>query len=301
MKKIFLFFISVISLMFSACTKEDSLIFQLYRENKDLLDEFYISEHNEYVRDIKIYSSEKARSKNVIMEEFNTFEGVVTIRVLKEIYILAASYKDEETANEALKVMLKHNDNYKIEGRIMYADCLLSYLLMYGEPLEKDGILFYELDNGKTLYCDLTCSCDTPRQDKKLEIPSWIDIIGGTFLVSNYEYHMPLLEELTIADSVTNINYAAFVKSPNLKRVKLSTNLLKIESYAFYDVNFEYIVIPKSVEIIEKNAFSKGNIYCEAEYKPSKWDINFATKDAKVYWASEWEYNEEGIPVSIED
>ena len=48
-------------------------------------------------------------------------------------------------------------------------------------------------------------------------------------------------------------------------------------------------------------AFSNGNIFCEVSSKPDEWDKDFAVQNAKVYWAGEWEYNEDGIPVAIDN
>ena len=62
---------------------------------------------------------------------------------------------------------------------------------------------------------------------------------------------------------------------------------------------FSYTIIPNSCEVIDMYAFDRGNIYCEAKSKPDKWHTNFAYKNAKVYWADEWEYDENNNPVPL--
>ena len=47
------------------------------------------------------------------------------------------------------------------------------------------------------------------------------------------------------------------------------------------------------------HAFSHTIVYCEASEKPNGWENYFYTKNARVYYAGEWEYDELGIPKVI--
>ena len=98
-----------------------------------------------------------------------------------------------------------------------------------------------------------------------------------------------------------SIGYKAFSENPKLKTVILNAGLEYIDDKTFDECpSLEYVVIPASVIDIGYRAFSSGNIYIEVESKPEKWDNSFYGGTAKVFWAGEWEYNENGIPVPIE-
>ena len=94
---------------------------------------------------------------------------------------------------------------------------------------------------------------------------------------------------------ISTIKSFAFTGAP-YKHIKLSNTLETIHVGAFYMFNLEYVVIPKSVTFIGMEAFSSGNIFCEVKSKPSGWDDRFAFYKAKVYYADEWEYDENGVP-----
>ena len=111
---------------------------------------------------------------------------------------------------------------------------------------------------------------------------------------------------ISITDLICNasleyIGAFAFYGVDTLKYVYFNSKIEVIEGNSFYDCPIEYVVIPKSVKYIGIGAFNNGNIFCEVSSKPDKWDKDFAFGNAKVYWAGEWEYNEDGIPVAIDN
>lgn len=91
----------------------------------------------------------------------------------------------------------------------------------------------------------------------------------------------------------------AFSECTNLKTIVLNDGLNKINSKAFYDVYFDYIIIPSSVSSISASAFNKGNIFVEIEEDEADYSNIFAVEDAKVYWKGEWELVN-NIPTPIE-
>lgn len=75
-----------------------------------------------------------------------------------------------------------------------------------------------------------------------------------------------------------------------------------IEDLAFYKcASITSIVLPNSVKIIETTVFGECPnllVYCEVETKPEKWVIK-ENSFADIYWAGEWEYDEEEKPVPL--
>ena len=274
----------------------------LYNKNKDVLDEYYFKYHSSYNKGL-FGDADLAKKyiKGVNAEFFNyevAFLGIITI--INEYDTIIASCKTEEQAIEyqnflnnqfADGLYLRHNN-------LVYVDAQLSYLFLYGAPLEKDGFLYYELDNGDTLLFGDVCNCESGirNQDTVTEIPDWVDIIGGCYREGVWDDHNPNAELLIIPNSVKEIKPLAFAYS-DYKNVSLSNGLKMIGPSAFLHMfNLDHIIIPISVEYIGKFAFSYGNIFCEAKSKPSGWDDNFAYNEAKVYYADEWEYDENGVP-----
>ena len=110
------------------------------------------------------------------------------------------------------------------------------------------------------------------------------------------------LKSVVIPSSVQYIYANSFRNCEELEKVFIGSNVEIIGNYAFYNCKkLKFVVIPKSVNNMSRAAFNYGSIYCEHEYRPFGWNINFATGDAKVYWKGEWEYNSEGIPQPIQN
>ena len=107
------------------------------------------------------------------------------------------------------------------------------------------------------------------------------------------------LNEIICNDELKTIGYAAFAGCSNLSRVKFNGSLQIIEDKAFQNCDFDFIVIPKSVQKIGEEVFTSGNIFCEAESKPEGWHDGFYTGTAKVYYKGQWDYDNEGNPYVV--
>lgn len=68
------------------------------------------------------------------------------------------------------------------------------------------------------------------------------------------------LTSITIPDSVEYIGEHAFERNGNLRHVKLSKNLKKIESYAFSECGIDSLEIPEGVTEIGEEAFAYGTL-----------------------------------------
>ncbi len=81
----------------------------------------------------------------------------------------------------------------------------------------------------------------------------------------------------------------------------LPDTLLNIGTQTFTQTTIETVVIPSSVETIGTFAVSASSenfkIFCEASSKPSGWDSNWNPDNRPVYWAGDWHYDGQGIPV----
>ena len=277
----------------------------LYNKNKDVLDEYYFKYHSAYNK--SLFSGPNYAKKFMkqyfvgiddrIYDFQSAFFGFAT--PYGHFDMLIANCKTEEQAIEYQSFLNNHYADrfYTRNGTLVYQECQIPYLILYGKPLEKDGYLYYELENGETILFGDVCNCESGirNQDKVTKIPDWVDIIGGAPTEGLWDDHNPNAELLIIPDSVKEIKSFAFSVSP-YKHIILPNNLEAIHACAFYMFNLEYVVIPKSVTFIGMEAFSSGNIFCEAKSKPSGWDDRFAFYKAKVYYADEWEYDENGVP-----
>ena len=107
------------------------------------------------------------------------------------------------------------------------------------------------------------------------------------------------LNEIICNDELKTIGYAAFAGCSNLSNVKFNGSLQIIEDQAFQNCDFDFIVIPKSVQKIGEEVFTSGNIFCEAESKPEGWHDGFYTGTAKVYYKGQWDYDNEGNPYVV--
>lgn len=93
---------------------------------------------------------------------------------------------------------------------------------------------------------------------KKIVFPDTLKQIGNLAFQTND------LQEVLLPDSVTEIGSAAFGTNPNLQRIVLSKNLVKIPASAFINngrqAPYSELVIPEGITDIGNNAFSGNSI-----------------------------------------
>lgn len=90
---------------------------------------------------------------------------------------------------------------------------------------------------------------------KKIEFPNTLKVIDGFsfYKISN------IIEELTIPDSVTSIEYSAFMDT-KIKKLKLGSGLKKVENRAFWGSAIENLTLSEGLEIIGELSFSGNKI-----------------------------------------
>ena len=114
-------------------------------------------------------------------------------------------------------------------------------------------------------------------------IPDSVTSIGDSVF-----YGCSGLTSITIPDSVTNIGNSVFYGCSGLTSITIPDSVTRIGTYAFSGCSgLTSIIIPDSVTSIENYAFDdcgKVTIYCEAESKPSGWNIYWNLDNRPVVW-----------------
>lgn len=112
------------------------------------------------------------------------------------------------------------------------------------------------------------------------------------------------LTDIYLPESIIKIGKSAFAGS-GLSSIEIPKNLEYIGSFAFYQCNeLKNITIPNSVKYIGELAFSgfdyaseRRELFCEVSKKPGRWHREWTDDDSDIYWKSDWDYDESGIPV----
>ena len=225
-------------------------------------------------------------------------------------------FKSVEYAEKMMAEVNPINSKFARYENIVYNLYHFGYVFVYGLSEYTDGFMYNEARD--VLYSDGRSGLR--YKEEILEIPDSVKYIthsaiaGNTYIkeiicgenLEKIGYHamriIPNLTRFEANDKLKVIGMYALYMNHKLETVKLNSGLEYIGEKAFYGcLSLEYVVIPESVKYIENKAFNNGTLYCEIESKPSGWDDGFADERVKVYWGNEWEYNEEGIPVLIEE
>ena len=291
MKKIFTLIIFIIFLIAcTGCKKNKNLdLEELYEKNGELaFDHFLGWGTDELKYESIIFEPEKANRFEII--SFSPFfsEGVEKILYLKYEnvdmlpIIVAIQYESAELAQEfctSNSPRVIRNDNivaYQMSG---------SYMLLYGEYKEIDG---YWLSSD----CKVLLSDNQRSERVEMVLPEGVKLVPGFSIFSNTIKSVKCNSDLEI------LYVSALAFLPSLEKIELNDGLKEIYANCFFYHNLEYLVIPKSVEKIEAQAFQNVTIYCEVEEKPVGWDKDFAENNCEVYWKGTWEYVD-GIPQPI--
>jgi hypothetical protein len=98
------------------------------------------------------------------------------------------------------------------------------------------------------------------------------------------------LTEVRLPNGITEIGDDMFRNCTSLTTFTIPDTVTTIGGNAFYNNNFESIIIPLSVTTIGKYAFAKNynntnlTIYCRATSKPSGWDSEWYSSAKSVVW-----------------
>jgi len=285
MKKRFLtIIIMILIISCSGCENRKLDLEKLYKKNSGLaIKYFYGWGAEDWKCELFIFEPENATEFELGLcsqYDLNGVEKVLYVKYENDIlfpYVAAIQY---ESVRLAKKVHIFNS--FIRKANIVAAKMTPTYIFLYGKYKEVDGYCL-SLD-GESLLFD--SQADT-RTD--IVIPKGVKSVLAPGLISNRVKTIKCNEKLEI------LYAGAFGWLVTLEKIELNDGLKEIGSSCFYFHNLEYIVIPKSVEIIGAEAFRNVTLYCEIEKKPLGWDENFAGENCKVYWGGTWEYVE-GIP-----
>ena len=205
--------------------------------------------------------------------------------------------ESEQAAKNAVKEQLKISNSLHYKGKFVFPARLYNFVFFYDEDEikgnRKDGY-WIEENCEKTL---LLVGINHPVEDGVIIIDGY-QRISELALAGVKELHF---KNVIIGEDV-KILYAGAITGKRYDKIEfvgdieeIHGSLIAVGSHTFYTV------IPNSVKYLGKYAFGRGNIYCEQPSKPENWDSKFVFGNAKVYWAGEWEYDENGIPKPVQD
>ena len=297
MKRIIACIVACISLFFGVACKDKQEKVEYEEGHVFLTDDFFGFEEGELEKELVTRGFKIVDKSKVSKEEYryyaDSFEMGFDRLILffapnGDEFLCIAEYRDETTAIYYEKKANSIWTNYFRYRNLLVVDVSGNYRFLGLTTEHASGCLLYEEGKTFVLYSDKQQSTVT------FELFDGIErIAGSAFKTCNFE-------RLICNNQLRLIGAQAFKDNKYLETVILNDGLKEIGNLSFYGCeNFEYTVIPLSVEKIGEQAFSHGNIFCEAEAKPNGWADDFYCEQAKVYWKGEWAYNENGKPVPL--
>ena len=263
---------------------------KLYSDNLDLAYAFYknwIFDENEK---IEIYDENSITSFTYRNLDINTKYKIKNLIIIKrqESYLpIMIEFESNEVAKEAFNNSMYSKETlYLVYKNVIMLNTSASFIMIEGTVEFRNKLAFN--DNKKILYGR------TSNSNSILTIPNKIELVCAHSFVND-----KFLNEIICNDELKVIGNAAFAGCSNLSNVKFNGSLQIIEDQAFQNCDFDFIVIPKSVQKIGEEVFTSGNIFCKAESKPEGWHDGFYTGTAKVYYKGQWDYDNEGNPYVV--
>lgn len=299
MKRIIACILVVISLFFGVACKDKKTeeSFQ-YKEGHIFLTELFGEFFENTGRvDFKLLDKNKI-SKEEYRHYSDFFEmGFECILIFSSAtypIICIAEYRSEMVAEYYTKQFNKNETSYFRYRNLMAYEMKATYNILKAVNV----VITKEHESGSLLSVDektfVSYKPNKIQEEKQFQLFDGIEIITGS------AFEEGKLEEVICNRELRIIVGGSFGEYLPLRRIILNENLKEIGFKAFYGCeNFEYTVIPLSVEKIGEGAFSHGSIFCEVEGKPIGWANEFYCEQAKVYWKGEWEYDENGKPIPI--
>ena len=287
-KRLLIVIIMILIISCSGCENKKLDLEKLYAKNYELTLDFCFGwRYEEFKHELIIFEPETATEFELELcsqYDLNGVEKVLYVKYEKNIilpYVVALQYKSVRLAKEAYELC---NPQYKfmLKANILARQMTSAYMFLYGEYKEVDG--YYLSPDGEALLYD---GQTLTRTD--------IVIPEGVKCVPTFSLYSSVVKKIKCNPELEILFPGSFMYIFSLEKVELNDGLKKIGEQCFNFHNLEYIVIPKSVELIGAKAFRNVTIYCEIEEKPIGWDENFAGENCKVYWGGTWKYVE-GIP-----
>lgn len=292
----------------------------LYDRNKEFATKysnFYIYgkevSTNEFI-DFYYYEYEDA--KDSILNVSYKYKSVITMHSV-ENYWVAIEFETVKEAKYTRDRLNEYNKTDKVQAykNIIYGRNAQLTPILFGKPEFMNGMYYIEENNKKALYgiapiyygsvTDLIVDDCFSRiygyaffgykNIKTLTTSPFLKVIETSSFTNCSQ-----LVEVNLKEGVEELGSYSFGGCTSLRQIKIPSSVKKIYRGAFYNCYLlESVIVPKEVLELGSEVFSHGSIYCEAKVKPRGWENDFAVKEAKVYWADEWEYDENGNPKLI--
>lgn len=310
MKKLFLLLIVILICFSSSCQKEKTeseiveedtteevledllSLEKLYSNIDQYEDEFYVDLG---ITDTKLLErSEMGKSTKENYDECFGEKVVSCIigKSLDEVFdgcfiaVEFESYQDAESAYQTLggNDLIIYKGLYTLYKNLILIDHYAAYYLTgdYDTDLVND----YKITNEDNILLST------------LKLPTNYNIPTGIKRIAGFSMELSGVKKVILNEELEEIGMFAF--SFDVEEVVFNKNLKTIRLGSFLACeNLKYVVLPKTIKKIEYAAFATGNIYCEVSTKPVGWEDEFCIGDAVVYWAGEWEYDENGIPYPL--
>jgi|GEM_PF-6582182 len=294
MKKLLSIFLVALLLMFSlaGCTQADDLIqleslYETYKESF-FADDYFTFNSASCNVDLCRFAYVK---KDSLMYDFlANREGVVADAIIYATdinVIFAYEFSSVQKAKKAWNNYFRGGDicgMYTLYKNAI-ALSLNAYKWLIDSPPEY-------LPTGETVVNGNFLYAAPKNLGSEYVIPSQIETIGSVVLPAGNN-----VVKINF-NKVKHINALAFVADEQLSEVDFGSKLTAIGACAFRQCSkLRTVVIPKNVKYIGREAFIQGTIYVEGyKQRPDGWAEQFAAGDAKVYWAGEWHYDDNGNP-----
>lgn len=137
---------------------------------------------------------------------------------------------------------------------IAYIICFLSSVSLFAYDLEVEGIYY----NANITKMELTITSGDIPYSGDMSIPESVEYKGRTFSVvaiGSGAFKNSSIESIKVPGSIKTIGYGAFRNCKNLKEVKLSDGLTRIEGSFRECSSLTEISIPSTVQSISEDAF----------------------------------------------
>ncbi len=295
MKKILALVLVTLLLMFSlaGCTQADNLV-HLETFYDKFKEDCFLYEYSIYNADFDALNKEICQLANVekgspMYNDLLNRDGVAPDTVIYAIdsyFVFAQEYSSVRKAKKAWNRYYKENDFYGMY--VLYKNIIATTFSVYDWLIDYPKEL---LETGEIVMNESILYLAPQNLGSEYVIPSQIETVTREFLPSGNTVSKVDLNK------VKYIEVFAFW-GERISEVAFGSSTLSIGACAFIDcANLKTVVIPENVKFIGYGSFSSGTIYVEGyKQKPDAWSEQFAAGDAKVYWAGEWHYDDNGNP-----